>query len=402
MSPFLLRYVPIVFLGDLFLIVAHLGWGHLRFLNLDKEHNLPSWYSGVQLALVGLAALDCYEREKKTSRQFFPATRSWAAVALFLFYLSLDEITVIHEALLRYDIPDLLPPDSLWVSLLSWQIVFGPLLALMSVVLLGLFLTRFGETRALLLPALAGLGCWGLAVLTEALAKPIFLARNWYPEEVAIEEGFELLGATLLLAALCRYGTALDRGPVAVLDLRSQYRRVMVAAVAAMFFVVAGAALVAVSSFENSAWLYRHNARQFEKREKYRAAVVAYEKALQQDAKDPDSLRGLALCWYRLHDYESARTWYDRALEVRPNDARLWVQRAFALHQLGDLGEAEASYRRAIALNPRHARAWSGLGFVLEKQGRTEDAAAAYRKALTLDSSEQSSRKHLMKLGVTP
>lgn len=402
MAELLLRYLPVLFAADALLVVAHLALGESRFWNLDKEYNLPTWFSGVQLVLLALAALDCYERERSSHRRFFPRTGSWALLAVLFLYLSLDETTVIHEGVLRQEFRDLLPPDSLWISLLPWQILFGPLLALVALLLLALFLTRFSRTPALLRPALAGIGCWFAAILAEGLAKPLFMARGWYRYEVAVEEGFELLGATLLLVGVCRYAAALGRGPVPAIELREQYRRFAAAAAAILAVIAIGASVVVAASLRNSAWLYRHNASQLAKQKKCSEAIVAYQKALERNPRDAATWSGLALCHYRLGDYEAGLAAYDRALELKADDARLWSYRGAILHRLGRFAEAEAAYRKAIERNPRYSRAIAQLGLVLEKQGRVPEAITAYREALRLDPRERLASRGLERLGTGP
>lgn len=399
MGETLLRYLPLLFGADALLVVAHLVWGTDRFWNLDREHNLPTWFSGIQLVLVALASLDCYEGERRSPRRLFPPAAAWAVLAPCFLYLSLDETTVIHEGVMRNEIRDLLPPDSLWISLLPWQIVFGPALAVLAALMLALFVTRFVRTPALLAPAVGGLGCWALAVFAEGLAKPVFMARGWYRAEVAIEEGLELLGATLLVLAFARYAAALRSGTgVAVVDVRGQGRRIAFATLALIGFITAAATVVVAVSLHSSTWLHRHNASQLAKRGKHAEAAVAYQEALAHSAEDADSLAGLARSMARLGRHEEALRAYDRALALRPRDAALWNGRGAALYRLDRLSDAEGSFRRAVEIRSREVRAWRNLGHVLAKQGRREEAAEAYRRALDADPGDERSRRSLERL----
>lgn len=396
MSEMLLRYLPLLFAIDALLVAAHFAWGSDRFWNLDREHNLPTWFAGVQLVLVALAALDCYEGERRSGRRSFPPAWSWALLSLCFFYLSVDETTVIHEGVLRNEIRDLLPPDSLWISLLPWQLLFGPVLAVLAALMLALFVTRFARTPALLAPAVGGLCCWAAAVFVEGLAKPVFMARGWYRREVALEEGLELLGATLLLYAFARFAAALrsDAG-VAVLDVRGHRRRIVLATLGLVAFIAAGGAVVAAASLRNSAWLYRHNAVQLEKRGKHAAAIVAYGKALERSSDDARSLTGIARCRAKLGRHDQAVGSYDRALALRPRDPVLWNERGVVLSRLRRPADAAASFRRATEIRPGYGPAWRNLGLVLEKQGRKEEAAEAFRRALSADPRDERSRRYL-------
>jgi tetratricopeptide (TPR) repeat protein len=387
---------------DGLLVVAHIAWGAHSYWNLDKEHNLPSWYSGMQLGLLALAAFDCRDSERALHRAVFPGSWAWSVLGVAFLYLSLDEVTVIHEGVLRNEVRDWLPPQSLWISLLPWQIVFGPPLGLLALVMLSLFATRFGRHRRLLVPALAGLLCWGLAVLAEGLAKPIFMARGAYRSEVALEEGLELLGATLLLAAFARYAPQARAAKVDLVEVRAQLRRIALASLALFAFVAVGAGAVVAASLQNSAWLYRHNGDQLEKRGKCAEALAAFGEALRRNPKDSRALAGLARCSGRLGRYEAALSWYDQALAQTPNDARLWSGRAIALYRRGDLPQAAASFRRAVEIDPRYAAAWRNLGVVLAKLGQPTEAARAYRRALAANPHDERARRLLERVEPNP
>lgn len=359
---------------------------------------MPTWFAGVQLVLIGLAALQCFVEERAADIRTIPPGWSWALASGFFFYLSFDETTVIHEGVLRQEVRDLLPPESLWISLLPWQLVFGPLLFVAALGLLALFASRFARSPSLLRPALGGLCCWAGAVLTEGLAKPLFMAGGLYRSEVALEEGLELVGATLLLLSFTRYAEILGAGAARVVELRFDARRFAAWAFGLAAFLAVATAVVAAVSLRNSAWLYRHNASQLAKRGKYAEAVVAYREALARRNDDVESLRGLASALSRLDDPGAALDAYQRALSLRPRDARLWNGRGVALHDLDRFADAEACYREAIALNPYYARAAANLGLALEKQGRREEALAEYRRALALDPRQRLATKRLRRL----
>ncbi len=392
------QYVPLLFGVDAVLLAAHLTLGGSDAWNLDREHNVPTWFAGVQLVLIGLAALQCFVEERAADVSAMPPRWSWALASGFFFYLSLDETTVIHEGVLRQELRDLLPPESLWISLLPWQVVFGPFFFVAALVLLALFASRFARSPSLLRPALGGLCSWAGAVLAEGLAKPLFMAGGTYRSEVAIEEGLELLGATLLLLSFTRYAEMIGAGTARVVELRFDARRFAAWAFGLAGFLAIATAVVAAVSLRNSAWLYRHNASQLAKRGKHADAVVAYREALARRSDDFEALRGLARAHSRLDDHGAALDTYQRALLLRPRDARLWNGRGAALHELDRFADAEASYREAIAVSPSYARAIANLGLALEKQNRREEALAEYRRALALDPRQRLATRRLQRL----
>ena len=91
----------------LFLLVMHIavhvadfGFGHDHLMGLtalfdmNRENNVPTWYSGtVMLGAAG--ALAAVASAKVKTRD--PFRRHWVLLTLLFFYLSFDELTRIHE-----------------------------------------------------------------------------------------------------------------------------------------------------------------------------------------------------------------------------------------------------------------------------------------------------------------
>jgi tetratricopeptide (TPR) repeat protein len=393
MSELVLRYWVFLLGTDAALVVAHLVAGKRPFWNLDREHNLPSWFSGAQLLLLAVAALDVADRERRMAMRAAPGPGAWRIIGLAFLYLSLDEVTVLHESYLREEIRGLFGPGSVWVSVLPWQIVLGPFLAAFAALLLVVFATRFAADRGLWRPAAGGLCCWVGAVLTEGLAKPLFIRLGAYQNQVAVEEGLELLGATLLLLAVTRYGRSLAAGTASLAAADAVRRWLARAGAAGLVVLVAGAGLVAAFSLANADWLLRYEASRLARKGECAAAVPMFQAALRRRPDDAQAWLGLARCQSRLRQPSAALASADKGLERAPTDAQLWNLKGSSLYRLDRFEEAEAAYRSALRLRPRYAIAQANLGLVLERLGRKGEASKAYAEALAIDPANALARR---------
>ncbi|MDP6450777.1 MAG: hypothetical protein QF773_08170, partial [Lentisphaeria bacterium] len=86
--------------GLLHCLFADLRAGGVYWFNLDKERNLPTWFSGMLFFIFGGAAfVACYweKRINRTQTQVFKMPLLWLGVGLAGLGMSLDEITILHE-----------------------------------------------------------------------------------------------------------------------------------------------------------------------------------------------------------------------------------------------------------------------------------------------------------------
>ena len=81
--------------GILHFFFSDLRVGRVWWFNLDKERNIPTWFSGVLLFLLGLVSLVAYYWEKSRNtigRAYFRLPILWLGIAFTAFFMSLDEI----------------------------------------------------------------------------------------------------------------------------------------------------------------------------------------------------------------------------------------------------------------------------------------------------------------------
>jgi Flp pilus assembly protein TadD len=152
---------------------------------------------------------------------------------------------------------------------------------------------------------------------------------------------------------------------------------------------------------------------------KYDAAVQAFRKAIDADAKDYFAHFNLAMAYTMLQRDPEAVAEYRKTLELKPGlyeaelncgivllgqknpaealplleDAAVQKPQEFRPRyylaesqlQTGDYAKAEESYKLAIALDPKSAGAQLGMAQTLVQQGRIGDADAHFRQAAQLD-----------------
>ena len=398
MSAYLLKFIPLFFAINLLLIAAHLIGGERAFFNLEQENNLPTTFAALQVLLVALVMLEIFRRERIQLKAIVPGRWIWFLLGMAFIYLAVDDMARIHERFLRHDLRDLLPPESVWISLMPWQIIFGPFLAIVAATLIVTFLTRLSKRRTLWVPAVIALGCWVTAVLLEGLAKPLFMVQGWYNLGVVLEEGLELFGGTFFLLAFTRYAQAIraDFRPESFAG-RTGYTFLKASGVLVLI-IGAGATFVALLTVQNSAWLHRHNAGVLAKRGKYDKAIVAFNQAIAKNPQDIHARLGLGEVYIQQRDFLSALNTYDAAIVIDGTVGHSWQRRGLALEHLARDVEAEHSYRRALKLTPNNAALWKQLGGLLQRHQKLNGAITSYQASLKLQPIQPQLRQFVTQL----
>lgn len=215
----LLKRIPIpvlvLFAIDVLLAVAYLGdrllgrpFGPIvtRLIDLNAERNIPTWFSSMQLFLVGMLflVLACVLTERKV-RGGIPL---FFLLALTFFGLSLDEFAGIHEEF-AFLIDALLLPggdraDTIFARTGIWMFVLGiPFLIFMLLLVRSLHrhIAGAGVTRLFLV---------GFAVFlvsatgTEMLTNFVYERPFWRMLQAVAEEFGEMVGVTIMFWASYR------------------------------------------------------------------------------------------------------------------------------------------------------------------------------------------------------
>ncbi|GAA1399010.1 hypothetical protein [Catellatospora coxensis] len=175
-------------------------WGRIvKFFYVDKEQNLPTWFSS---GLLFLAALLLWQLGGADAR----FRRHWRVLAAVFTGLSLDEFSQFHELGAQADVL-----DAGEASYLSWLVLAAPLVLVLALAYLRFLLALPSRVRWLMLGAAALFlgGAAGIEVLGAYSGREnIGFTPGWasmrYVLAASAEELCEMLGVTLFV-----YATAL-------------------------------------------------------------------------------------------------------------------------------------------------------------------------------------------------
>lgn len=113
-------------------------------------------------------------------------------------------------------------------------------------------------------------------------------------------------------------------------------------------------------------------------------AKSAFEKVLQLDKKEPDSLHCLGLILFQLGDQQEGIRLVKQSVEVRPKHVETLHNLGIMLQRAGDPTAAAASFRKALAINPKSVQAHFGLGNALQETKQYEEAVKSFRQTALL------------------
>ncbi len=200
-----------VILGLLHYFFADVRVGKIAWFHLDKERNIPTWFSGLLFFLFGCSAFVAYYWEQRHNRAGQPCFRLpilWLGVGFAGLYMSLDEMTILHENLYWREVRLVSRQfGAAWIYATQWEILFAPAIIVILCTFVLFFSHRFraassGAWRS----ALSGVGCWFVALTFEGLRGTFkVMGKSWYFFEVIIEEEMEMLGTILLLSSIIFY-----------------------------------------------------------------------------------------------------------------------------------------------------------------------------------------------------
>lgn len=119
--------------------------------------------------------------------------------------------------------------------------------------------------------------------------------------------------------------------------------------------------------------------------ERYRAALIAYDKVDLIKPNRWQTWRGRGEALYRLERFEAANTAYDKALKLQPDIALIWNRKGRALYKLERYQEAFAAQDAALRLEPDYAQALNDRGIALIGVGEYEKALKAFNQAQVIE-----------------
>ena len=185
---------------DSVIVLLHILFGKVSdFYNLDKEYNLPSFYSALKLILIGVVSFVIFSFTKKNLfRKKWQEIYSWVAFGLLFIYLGFDEFFTIHEKTIDYLKPSLLMNlDWFSNSVFYWVPLFLPFIILALILFyyfIKIILTRFHLARNFFI---VGASFFALVILSEFVGG--FMEGTIGYVIMTLEESFEIFGASAFL-----------------------------------------------------------------------------------------------------------------------------------------------------------------------------------------------------------
>lgn len=179
----------------------------LRWFDVNSERNVPTAWSALLLLSSSVTAALLALRRGRADR----ARAGWLLVALAAAYLALDESLELHERL--NDVGRTFTDDRLHFA---WVVPGVVAAAAVGLVLLRQLQTQSAEVRRRLV--LAAAVYLGGAVVVESVSGQVLRAFGGgraYVVVTSVEEGLEMAGAALLLAALLCELREVKRSPAA-------------------------------------------------------------------------------------------------------------------------------------------------------------------------------------------
>ncbi|MGR9099254.1 MAG: tetratricopeptide repeat protein [Gammaproteobacteria bacterium] len=317
MEALLRKYAIGLFCFELMLVATHFAFGELRFFNLDREYNLPSWFSGVQLAAIGMTCVAAFHNERVESRGRW----IWWVLAGGFFYLSFDEIMVVHEGLLREETLDSIPGTSMLRGLPPWQVVFAPLAVIAAIIFAFFFKSRFPLESNRWISLAGGFAFWGIAFALEGTAMGFFIPRGWYQQEVALEEFCEMAGATLLLWTFAGFSLQCAGSVVSNAAAQEKRRRISFSWVfpIVLLVILPAVFIFALNSYQKEN-VHISSGMRFLEDKKYQEAIDAFNLALEENPDNLKVLRALGRAAYWSGNLDLAEETYLKASRLAPDD----------------------------------------------------------------------------------
>ncbi|MZH41941.1 MAG: hypothetical protein F3740_09090 [Nitrospinae bacterium] len=178
----------------------------LEFLwNLNAEQGYGTQFSVIQLYILGLVVMmtawaDC------GSNADWKDKLPWYLVASVYFFIGLDDCIAIHENLIFWS-QNIIPDSTTFHFIHEWLWFYGPVALVVVVFLSRFFLKKFLYSPAIIVTMFVALMFWISVLLLEGLAKNIVdpLGVDYGRILIGIEEGSEMIGATLFMLGFSKH-----------------------------------------------------------------------------------------------------------------------------------------------------------------------------------------------------
>ena len=193
-------FFGLLILMQIFLEGMHLTSPAKSYWDLNIEKGYATFFSTIQLYILGLAVLTI-ANERMNDLNPIPKFYEWNLVAFLFMYLSLDECIGIHDKV-NVEAINFLPHWEGIDSVFLWLWVYAPMILATVIFLVRFFIRASKNNPKVRLAFLAGLSSWVAALVLEGIARSSSFPRYLL---IAMEEGAEMVGTTLLLLGFAIY-----------------------------------------------------------------------------------------------------------------------------------------------------------------------------------------------------
>ncbi len=194
----------------------------LDFLwNLNAEQGYGTQFSVIQLYLLGLVVMMTAWADCGTDAEW-KEKLPWYLVASVYFYIGLDDCVGIHENLIFWS-QNIIPESTTFHFIHEWLWFYGPVALVVVIFLSRFFLKKFLYSPGIIVTMFVALMFWISVLLLEGLAKNIVdpLGVDYGRILIGIEEGSEMIGATLFMLGFSKHLKNILEGKKALTNSRT-------------------------------------------------------------------------------------------------------------------------------------------------------------------------------------
>lgn len=208
----LLTDIPHRFYFFAFLIVVEFALQIMWFTypddfrwNLDFERGYGTHFSAIQLYILGLVVMMAAWADYGKKVGWKEKLPWYHLVASVYFYIGLDDCIGIHDNIAWSR--SLFPKSTVFHFIYEWLWLYGPPILITVVFLSWFFLKKFLYSPGIIATMFVALALWVSVLLLEGLAKNIVypMGLDYKRLLISIEEGSEMLGATLFMLGFSKH-----------------------------------------------------------------------------------------------------------------------------------------------------------------------------------------------------
>lgn len=178
-------------------LIGEASWQFNRLIHLGFESNFSTWFSSMLWAIAAYAAYRCGVLSKAKNLPY----KIWNWTALFLLFLSCDEVAMMHE-----NFGTFVNKHSFNFNLnTSWPILFAPII-IPIMLYIGISLYKcLSDSKEALRMILLGFALFiiGSMVLEQSTILSFYQGSTFFKmTETILEESFEMFGAIFIIKGL--------------------------------------------------------------------------------------------------------------------------------------------------------------------------------------------------------